>query len=491
MNIDKQILNEVISVVIKEQDMSLMNNSVRTEYLKKLLLYVEYISRYYKVINDHINNAASTQLSTIEIYEQTINFLKTIISDPDFIQIQNALKSLTTNSDQEFGKLLPTLSNSLQNLVTFLNSYNNTLPEEEQIHAFTSFIKDFRMYSNSISKILNNIRTKFSDISTKNVSNKPLPELSTVSYVNDLENISLVYLSEIEALFKKFDNIRIESGEYAKKWEDFNILRGHNMYAQGIGVVNDPNPEISDKIKRFMANYTKKHLSPNMDVMQSAPYSFNIGQFIQILQTGKYKANPKEKYPTREIQKAQSIQQSLSKIFGWDTVTKNVTKNSIEGTLQEKFKEIHAKLWDANSGKYLYDSELRQIFQILFNVRRLYKKTLNNIITKMHQMKDKSLPEVFSKIGPIIDAIVKYVQFGKLNIRNVLLNLITNSGVNIDVARYQTMFSKQNDETVAKRLAYWSLFQRLGWTKGLKNEEPPEWMYGNAIKSEPTVAASP
>lgn len=71
------------------------------------------------------------------------------------------------------------------------------------------------------------------------------------------------------------------------------------------------------------------------------------------------------------------------------------------------------------------------------------------------------------------------------------MKLISNSGVKIDVARYQSLFSKQNDEVLSKRLAYWALFQRLGWTKGLKDEEAPAWLYGSTVSKPEETAPAP
>lgn len=504
MYINTQTFSNIVRAVIKEQDLSLLSNPNRSEIYKKILLYTEYVIRYYTLIKEHRDSLSTTPLSPIDIYKSVLEFLKNIVSDPEFVQIQNLLKGIVAKGAQEYGKSVPVLSNALQYLITFFNSYDDSASEADKLAKYASFNKYFDLYFNSITKLLNAVRTKFSDNATKDVSTKALPGLGTINYINDLENISLLYLSEIETLFKKFDNIRIESGEYSKKWEDFNILRGHDLYIKGANLQNNSDPDFSDKVKKTLANHFRKTLQPNHDVSSSKTYSFNIEAFIQILfNIDKYKSHSKYSGTTstgtislqRELEKAKSIQESLLKIFGWNSAQSKITKESIEGTLQEKFKEIHSKLWKPAEGKYEYDSELRQIFQILLNVRKLYKKMLNKVVSTMTTLKGKDLSEIFKKIGPVIDAIIKYVQFAKLNIRNVMLNLITNSGVKMDVAKYHAMFSKQNDETVSKRLAYWALFQRLGWTKGLKNgEEAPDWIYGNAIKAEtpsPTPVTPP
>ena len=497
MYIHTQQLNEIIKTVLKEQDLSLMTDPNRADKHKKLLLYTEYITRYYKLVKDNLDNQAS--LPILVTFKNVTDFLRNIIADPEFNRLHSLLKTQIAKDTDESGKLLSILSNALQHLIVFANSYNDTLPEAQQITNFHKLNKDFQLFFDSIYKHMNLLRNKFADIPTKNISTTPLPKIEAITVINDLENVALLYLSEMELLFKKFDNIRIESGEYSKKWEEFNLTRGHELYLQGTGLQQNTDPAFSDEVKKALSNHFVKKLRPNEDVASSKKYSFNIEGFITILTNiEKYrgKQNPIGKTAKgnislqRELQKALSIQASLEKMFGWSSSTSTISKESLEGTLSEKFKEVHTKLWKPAENKYEYDNEIRHIFQILSNARKLYKKTLNDIIKIMSSSKDKELSEIFNRIGPILDSIIKYIQFGKLNIRNIMLNLITNSGANIDVTRYQAMFSKQSNEIVAERLAYWALFQRLGWTKGLPSEEAPRWLY-NVTETKASASIPP
>ena len=484
---------DIVKTVLKEQDLTLISNPNRSELYKRLLLYLEYTSRYYALIKEHIASLPPAP-SPLEQGKAVSLYIKTLVSDAEYLSLVSSLTSIAGKNIPEYSKILPIIQHSLSLFTKFATNFDDTLPDDVQTKVFNEFTRDFQLFDSSLSKLLTNIRSKFEDSPSSNVNTKAVPEVAVVTSIGELEKLAMVYFSEIEILFKKFDNMRIEAGEYSKKWEEFNLLRGHNFFMKGMNpdTVGDKD-EFSSKTRRAVSDYFKKRFRQNTDVLSKTPYSFDPKIFLEIMYTATYKHPPGSKnYPTREISKAKSIQSSLTKLFGWNTSTSSVAADSIEGMLKGKLKEIHDKLWDPTAKAYKHDAEIKQIFQILFNVRTLYKSTLNKVVTTMESLKDKEMSEKKKKNGPILDAIIKYVQFAKLNMKNVYLALISNSGVKIDVARYQSLFSKQNDEVLSKRLAYWALFQRLGWTKGLKDEEAPSWLYGNTIeKPESSPASTP
>lgn len=517
MKIPIQKFNNIIEQVLKEQDLSLMTDRRKSELLKKLLLYVEYTTKYYALVKKHINSVHG-KLPPIEVHKSISDFLKTILSNPEFIQLNDTIKSLIQKNIPEYVKVLPILTNSLDLFVKYANSFASPVKDAkgnditvDQI--YENFFKDFNNYFASLSNILTKIRLKFSDTATSTVdTDTPAPKLEIASLIGDLEKIINLYLSEIELVFRKFDSIRIESGEYAKKWEDYNLLRGYNFHQKAINVENNPEfSKFSPEIRKKVADYFRNRPPESAALLPpKSEYNFKMPIFIEILLTGKYKVKkavktsrdlfPTEIHPIKETQKAEAIDNSLKKIFGWSPSVGNikgrVSKESLEGMIGDKLKALHPKVWDAATQVYAHENELKQLMQILFNVRTIYKSSLNKVVSNIEKLKDGKLADILAANGPILDAIIKYIQFAKLNVKNIYLKLVSNSGVSIDVAKYQELFSKQEDPVVAKRLAYWALFQRLGWTKGLKSEEAPDWLYGEESSKEeagptPPVASGP
>lgn len=513
MKIPAHNFTSIIQQVLKEQDFSLMTDQRKSELTKKLLLYVEYVAKYYAVVKRHIDSVHG-KLPPIEVQKSIADFLKTLLANPEFIQLNETIKGLIQKNIPEYQRVLPILTNALNLFVRYANSFATPVKDAkgndisvDQIYA--SFFKDFNNYFASVTSILSKIRTKFSDTSTSNVDpDAKTPTLEIASLVGDLEKIINLYLSEIERVFRKFDSIRIESGEYSKKWEDYNLLRGYNFHQKAIAIETNPEFEkFSPEVKKKVADYFKNRPPSTVATLPTTTnYKFQVPIFIELLLTGKYKTRkdiktnrdlfPNETYPTKETQKAESIDASLKNIWGWSPASSGgnkqgeVNPKSYEGMIGATLKSLHAKAWDQTTQRYVNEDELKQLMQILFNVRSIYKSSLNKIVSNMERLKAGKLEDILNTNGPILDAIIKYVQFAKLNTKNVYLKLISNSGVSIDVAKYQELFSKQEDPVIAKRLAYWALFQRLGWTKGLKSEEAPDWVYG-AEASKPTEEDAP
>lgn len=504
MKIAIKDFNDIIEQVLKEQDFSIMKDSEKNELLKRLLLYTEYIAKYYTLIKGHIDSVQA--LPPADLQKSVVEFLKKLISDPEFVRLNDTVKQLVLKKLPEYSRVLAILSHSLDIFIKYINSYakpskdadGNDIPVDT---IYASFLKDFNNYFNSITNILVKIRSKFSETATNKVETGAIsPKIEVANLISDLEKIINAYLSEIELVFRKFDSIRIESGEYSKKWEEYNLLRGYNFHQRGLAVSTDPNfekypPEIRQKVEDYFKHKYKKSLYP--EIPEKSEYKFKIPIFLNLLLTGKYKTPkaqkispdlfPTDTYPLKETQKAASIDSSLKKIFGWnpsynkENPNGRPSKDSLEGQIGDALKILHSKTWDTANQIYAHQEELKELMQILFNAKFLYKSSLNKIVSNIEKFKDGKLEDIFKVNGPILDAIIKYIQFAKLNVKNVYVKLISNSGVSIDVEKYQQLFSSQEDPVIAKRLAYWALFQRLGWTKGLKSQEAPDWIYG--IKS--------
>lgn len=515
MRIAVKDFNSILEQVLKEQDFSLMTDPKKNELIKKLLLYVEYVAKYYILVKNHVDSVQT--LPAPELQKSIADFLKKIIANPEFIQLNDTLKQLAIKNIPEYKKVMPILAHSLDLFTKYASAYATPIKDAkgnditvDMIYA--TFYKDLNNYLNSITSILTKIRSKFSETATGKVdTGTPTPKLEIASLIGDLDKIINMYLSEIELVFRKFDSIRIESGEYSKKWEDYNLLRGYNFHQKGLSVDTDPAyKDYSPEIKQKVVDYFKNKKPQYVELPQKSEYKFKMPIFINLLLTGKYKTPkkqktspdlfPQETYPTKETQKAASIDASLKKIFGWsptfnkESPNGRPSKESLEGMIGDKLKALHSKTWDAAKQEYVYQEELKQLVQILFNAKFLYKSSLNKVVSNMEKLKEGKLEDILNANGPILDAIIKYMQFAKLNAKNVYLKLISNSGVSIDVAKYQELFSKQEDPVIAKRLAYWALFQRLGWTKGLKSEEAPDWLYGGddtVSVDTPTPPAAP
>lgn len=498
MIITSKKFSDIIEKILEEQDFSFMTDRRRNDLYKKLLLYVEYTMKYYTLVENYLT---SIDYTDINFEKSAVAYLRTIINNPEYVQLAGIVNTLSNKGIPEYSRIIPIVSHALSLLSNYVSSYVDIPkdPKENITSAekfYANFYKTFQNYFNSLSSILVKIREKFSDSATSNIdTSSDTPKIEIANLFGDLDGIINRYLSEIILVFRKFDSIRIESGEYAKKWEDFNLLRGYAFYKKGINVVNDPAyAAYPTEIKQKVADYFKDSKQTPNRMINPRTYNFKVPIFIQTLLKGKYvvpkeiKDNPglldSNIYPTRELEKAASIDASLKKIFGWSPIASSEnpngkpSKDSLEGMIGDILKKLHTVLWDSTKNIYTYNEELKNIIQILFNVKKLYKSSLNKIVSNMDRLKNGSLDEIFNANGPIQDVIIKYVQFAKLNVKNIYLNLVSASGVTIDVEKYQALFSKQEEPAIAQRLAYWALFQRLGWTKGLKSEEAPDWLYG-------------
>ena len=103
---------DIVKTVLKEQDLTLISNPNRSELYKRLLLYLEYTSRYYALIKEHIASLPPAP-SPLEQGKAVSLYIKTLVSDAEYLSLVSSLTSIAGKNIPEYSKILPIIQHSL------------------------------------------------------------------------------------------------------------------------------------------------------------------------------------------------------------------------------------------------------------------------------------------------------------------------------------------------------------------------------------------
>ncbi len=469
MKIFKTDLIEIIENQIQklsEEQETFMSQQFAEE-AKKILIAIEFFSKIFNSVIDAIKDPKSLSDFVDNILSMTE--YKKIMSDVHHVTSTNEKILLIKKHIISGSDLLTMFGNNIRGL-------NLSVPEDLEKFQFaffgkkggtSGFIKD----ANYFKKFLEDARLKSRQLFNYTGSNKEssgdLIPPSILEAVSDLEKLAFNYLSEIEKLFFKIYSIKTEIDNSKKQWSDYELM---NTRGAAKDIVNFQNTLKND----INADFPKTNLKfPEEDTFnayargraeRNAPektsqLNFNLSKFINSIYKGSFSSSN-----DIEVKKAQQIQVSLNKITVFN-------KKTIPNTLSH----IHSVLWNPKTKKYYFDRDIFTIFHNMRISRGESSRVLNQIFSGMEKaVKSNQTTEDYFKSNHIlIDAFIKRIQFLKIELKNVFLQIVTNKKADIKDPKIATDISAEQEKKIQQRLHYWNLFKQLGWTK----DSAPSWLY--------------
>jgi hypothetical protein len=563
MKIPLEHIKIIVEKLLKEKS-EIFTNEFYYDFYKDYLLVLEYSSKYIlktkellqKFENDTAidlqsaknaqaaNDAATLKTSILSIF----SFLEALHVDLDKIVSNSNYSSLIVKIQSLYNKLgktnLPnatkesinrTIESILNLLTKFINNSilknfvnkniasfdkNDPLTYQLMIDIFddkkkNNLYEHMKMMENYFSFVFKNLQKvkekiigkefrKEKDADVVETKDESIPK---ISHVMRLEKLSFKYFSMLETLFKTLDSIRIDTGEYDKKWENYNLLNARTYSKDILKRIRKlkSDPSFGKTIYKDENQYSKSlrdvlstaeqgfasHVAAKYQLPEKGdePLKFDFSKFLQVLyKSEKLKNIDQYSSEFKKAKKVQAILEQISKFAG----SKGEPFVTGQSEMSKQLQDIHKELWDANTKTYIFDKHVRKIFYTLQLVRNVYKKQLNKILSLMEKGVDPDkfeydspfnqafINEYFQKSGPIIDAFLKFLGFNKLEIRSQIVNLIAGKNLPVDFENLYGDYKANTNDKSTKALMYWNLFRRLGWV----TEEAPNWMYGNVLEED-------
>lgn len=486
MRIQKEKVISYISDILSEKQAKIYDNQNVYEFDKIYIQFVEYCFKVITDINSEIKNIYSQIKDINELTDQQFQNLFSFFQNSDYKKIKTMFSELKMKAvaDQNIISKIQKAESIINNIASIEKSIASDKVERGNHHDKKRLSTDkySQLVFNVVYEEFKKARIDFSGEEPKKDEKQDLKDLdrTKLKYILELEKISYEYFSNIEILLKKFDSIRIDMGEYSKKWEAYNLLNAQTYSREILKKVNSMMAKIQkNKHDKFMSNnkfvdiyrdtlnkiktdmkYHSDHVYTNTE--KEPDYDFEKQEFLSILYNPKININKVKRY-SMSYKKATSINSSMNLV------------RKYEQNIKGKLKVIHEKLWDKQNSIYYENDTLSKIFLKMLQVRKIHKISINKIVGYIE--KANKIEDSFSQIGPEIDKVLKFIGFVKLDIRHLMLQLLINKNIPIDAEKMYNDYRSTVDAKMIKRLMYWNMFRKIGWT----NEEPPDWMYGNTL----------
>lgn len=507
MKIERQKLLQYAQEIISENYES-FSTEKRNQFFKTYLMFMQIA---YAAISKFKNfiYIANKQVHVFDTPEMEYNFYYTAASTelkiPEITQLFNLKNELNSimkfenspkyNDKPAKDKYLEPYNKKAEsaynNLVYLKKYYSDASYKKDSNKTPQDFSKTIDLVFENIFKNLSEVKKIFTNVNFekpkpeqidgKEVYKAPEHDFSKTKYILSIEKLAFQYISNIEILFKKFDAIRINAGEYEKKWENYNLLKAQTYSREIMDNIKKvkfrddkfQNKKIHDFQKKLIG--LKNQLANLVDfkftqIEKEPDFVFDKDVFVNILYKPSSISNIKNQN-SQGYTTAISINKTIKDLQKLET-----------DTIKSELTKLSKSLWDKEKEEYYKNEYVSLIFSKMLNIRQTYKKQLNKIVTSIKN--SENIQASFPKIGPDIDLILKFLSFTKIEIRHVIVMLLSDSKFDVDYESVYNQYKAKTDHKILTGLLFWNLFKKLGWTE----DEPPDWMYG--VEMEPHISSS-